>query len=929
MKIQDILDALTAESLLVGYVNIDTNQVISGLPRTSSSLVQQDDIFICISGFQADGHQFAAKAVMHGASLVIHEKSIEANLPGIGVKNSRKAAAILAKLYYHNPSSKFKLIGVTGTNGKTTITTLISQLLTAQEKKVGLIGTLGYSILGVHYPSNRTTPDIMDLNRIFSDMVSAGCEYVVMEVSSHALALERVYGLEFDFSIFTNLSRDHLDFHQDMESYAQAKFLLFEYLLKNNGHALINIDDSYGLTFYKKIHTNCSSISFVEGDFKISNIHQNLDISEFTLIHENQNTTIKSTLLGKFNIMNVAMAIATTHMILPQTSWEELSAIAEVLKPPVGRLEAVINHQHVGVFVDYAHTPDALENVLNTLQELKPHRLLCLIGSGGDRDKGKRPEMGKVAVSHADITIFTDDNPRSESPVQIIRDMVADLDPFDSFWIIRNRKIAIESILHLAQPGDIVLLAGKGHETYQEINGEKQHFDDREIADAYLKAELISDDSILALPIDPLMLEFVYGTKINLLEKDTVLTSISTDSRKIGNNALFFAIKGDNFDGHTYVEDVLRDTSCYAVVSTHPAKHEQAILVEDTVKALGLLAEKYLSLFRVKKIALTGSVGKTTTKEFIFNIMNIHGSTLKTLANENNYIGLPKTIFRVQPNHKFAVLELGTNHSGEIQMLADICHPDIGIITNIGPSHLEFFDNEDGVFQEKIFLFKRHLEALIYPGDDVRFASYMGKGISFGLEPHNTYHLKEVSGMGNETHIKINNESYQYASPVPFYAMNVLIAVAVGKLLGFSETSIQKGLNNNIDLGWRMKVQESGKRKLILDCYNANPMSMLAALEYWVLVEPKRPHIAILGDMLELGDRTDSYHQQVSNYLKMKHLDVIITVGEKAKLYGGDSHFQNVDLLIESGILQSLDPEAIILLKASHGIHLEKLIGRL
>jgi UDP-N-acetylmuramoyl-tripeptide--D-alanyl-D-alanine ligase len=218
---------------------------------------------------------------------------------------------------------------------------------------------------------------------------------------------------------------------------------------------------------------------------------------------------------------------------------------------------------------------------------------------------------------------------------------------------------------------------------------------------------------------------------------------------------------------------------------------------------------------------------------------------------------------------------------------------------------------------------------MIYPGDDSRFAKYSKKGISFGKKPHNTYQLKEVAGNDNETVIRINNESYRVATSITYFAINATIAVVVGKVLGFSENSIQKGLATKVDLGWRMKVQVSGDRKLVLDCYNANPVSMLAALEYWLQLEPKRPHIAILGDMLELGDHANSYHIQVGSYLKSHYIDNVIAVGEKARLYNGKSHYRDVDMLIESNILQSLDPKAIILLKASHGIHLERLIGRL
>ncbi|HPT71972.1 MAG TPA: UDP-N-acetylmuramoyl-L-alanyl-D-glutamate--2,6-diaminopimelate ligase, partial [Candidatus Cloacimonadota bacterium] len=906
MKIREIIDVFTKHNILVGYNHIKLDKEISGMPQTNSQLIKPGDIFVAISGFTVDGHQFSESAAEQGASLIIHEKFVEGHLPAIGVKDTRKAAALLAKLYYKNPSSKFKLIGVTGTNGKTTITSLIYDFLTSLGHKVGLIGTLGYSINDRHYPSERTTPDIMDLNRIFADMVEAGCEFVVMEVSSHALSLDRVYGIEFDFSIFTNLSRDHLDFHKNMDSYASAKFQLLEYVIKNNGHNLINIDDSYGSTFYRNTQTSSSSISFDQGDFSIRIISQAIEQSRFEMNYRGMTFEFQTTLLGRFNIMNLAMAIASIHLLLPKVPFESIAELAKSLKAPEGRLEAVPNHRNLGIFVDYAHTPDALENVLRTLRELKPNRLFCVVGAGGDRDKGKRPEMGRVAVSNADVTIFTNDNPRSENPVQIIRDIVDRVDPLDKYWVIRDRRIAIESAIHLAQSGDIILLAGKGHENYQEIKGVKHHFDDFEIAENALTLNDNPSEENLAIPIDPLMLDLLYRSKLKNSEHESVLTSVSTDSRSIKDHSLFFAIKGENFDGHSYLDEVLAKDGSFAIVSMPGTNHYNTIQVSDTVIAMGLLARKYLSLFNIKKIALTGSVGKTTTKEFIYNVVKQHGLTLKTLANENNHIGLPKTIFRIQPTHAYAVLELGTNHFGEIKHLADICQPHIGIITNIGPSHLEFLEDEDGVFREKTALFNRKLEAIIYPGDDSRFTIYKDKGISFGLGSQNTYQLKEIITREGKNFIQVNGVQYEIPTPIPYYALNATIAVALGKVLGFSDDSIQKGISEDIDLGWRMKMQESNGRKLIADCYNANPTSMLAALKYFLEIEPGKPHVAILGDMLELGEKSDEYHKEIGAFLKTHRIKDIIAVGEKSKFFESVHHFDNVDQVLDSGILESL-----------------------
>ncbi len=916
----DIINVLTEARLFIREVNENTISTFTKL-ETDSRKISRNDVFVCIKGFEYDGHLFAPKALENGADLFIVRHVLPFNKPQIVVTDSRHAAAILARLFFDDPTSKFKLIGITGTNGKTTVANITEKILLMNNISTGLIGTLGYYINGQHFVTDRTTPDIIDLNRIFAKMVKAGVDVVVMEVSSHSLALGRVYGLHFAIGLFTNLTQDHLDFHIDLEHYAESKFILFEYVQENNGISIINIDDFYGNKFFDNIHTKKIGISYEKSDFKFTILNQSIKGSNFNL----QDTQFSTNLIGKFNIFNVAAAIALIKNVAPRISDDQIKEALNNIQPVKGRLQRVECYKDFGVYVDYAHTPDALRNVLATLKSLPHRRLLCVFGAGGARDKSKRPKMLNNVLSYADFCIITNDNPRSEKPEAIIRDIINNVDLNEKFWIIRDRKTAIKTMIQAAQPGDLVLLAGKGHETYQEINGVKTCFDDIEVA-ASVDAT-VNDPEDLTFPIDPLMLKILYNNDINISEEH-ILKQISTDSRNIGDNQLFFALAGDNFDGHNYVTEVLKNNSCWAVVNKDfPHEHPHLIKVEDTLRAYGQLAAKYRFNFSAKIIAITGSIGKTTTKEYLTNILAQAANTLSTYGNENNLIGLPKTIFKLRADHEYAVVELGTNQFGEIKLLTEIASPDIGIITAIGPSHLEFLLNEENVFKEKSALFNVEGMVRFFPADDHRFSEF--DGITFGSNKSAVYHIESIKNVNDSTEFLINDLKFSIPTPYQKFTLNALIAIAVCRELGIPASEIQTGLQVPFSVAHRMEITKSKNRELLLDCYNANPDSMQAAIDFWASHKVEKPHVAILGDMLELGEQSSRYHLQIAAQLSKKNYYKLIAVGSKSKLFNADLHFDNIESLLKSDALHDLPENAVILLKASHSIHLEKIIERL
>ncbi len=928
INIKNILSIFAEYKVLDQGIKLDSLTFdFSGKIQTNSSQVGKGDVFVCIKGFSRDGHDFAEQVIKQNPALLIVERELALDYPQIQVNNARRATALLAKLFYDNPSGKFTLIGVTGTNGKTTTTKLIEQLLLQSGKKTGLIGTLGYCINGVQYESERTTPDILDLNAIFLKMLAEKVEVVVMEVSSHSLALDRVFGLMFDIAVFTNLSRDHLDFHKDLQDYADWKFELFKYNQENKGIAFINIDDVCGAGFYKQISGKKVSLSFInEADVTIENCSLELNKTRFALRRGTKLEEFETSLTGKYNVMNLTSAILVVEEVL-KNSMHSLQGLVKNLTSVEGRMQSIENELGLGIFVDYAHTPDALENVLQTLHQIKTKRIICLLGAGGDRDKGKRPQMTDIALKYADICCITSDNPRSENPADIIRDMTGHLNDVKKIVIIENRKTAIETVIAMANAEDIVLLAGKGQETYQEIKGIKHPFDDRLIAaEACRNYESLRLRDGLKVPLDPQMLGYIFRQSIVSWSEE--LNFITTDSRDIKSKSLFIALKGERFDGHAYIESVLKDESIWVIAEeSYQTDNPRVIKVKDTVVAYNVLASYYLNYFDLYRVALTGSVGKTTSKEYIYNVLQELGVTHKTKENENNLIGLPKTIFGLNFMHRVAIFELGTNHFGEIAQLAATCEPDIGIITNIGPSHLEFFGTLEGVLKEKINLALRSKMALI-PGDDPLFVNYKKWFKSFGFEKDNDYVLERLEKKSEGQIFSVNRTTYHINNDIDFHVLSAAMAVITGKLLGLSETAIQKGLNRNLELNNRLDIRRNKQQIIIFDCYNANPTSMLAALDYWEQYLPDRPHIAILGDMLELGEKSFDYHHQVWERLVEMDNKFVISVGSYSEAYDADIHFPHVDKLLESDIFASFPETAVILLKASHGIHLEKLTGR-
>ena len=477
MKLRELLENI---EILDTNVSLDTE---IGSVYYDSRKVTEGSLFVAVTGFASDGNRFIPMALSKGAAVVVTARKPEGDVPCVLVENDRLALALIGTNLYGNPARSMTLIGVTGTNGKTSTTLLLKQVL---EKtlgaKVGLIGTMSNLIGDEELPTERTTPESLELQELFAKMRDAGCTHVVMEVSSHALTLHRVGGVHFDVAAFTNLTEDHLDFHKTMDAYCDAKAELFARCDK----AVINVDDNYAPRMLEKAECDVLRTSAYDADLYAKDAVLHAEGVSFTAVCGGETVAVELPIPGKFTVYNALSVLGIARQL--GISLAECAEALKNVQGVKGRMEVVPTPgKNYSVLIDYSHTPDALENVISSVQDFCQGRVITVFGCGGDRDPIKRPIMGEIGVKLSDIAVITSDNPRTEVPEKIIEDIVAGVkDEYGMYKVVCDRRAAIRYAMDIAEKDDIIILAGKGHETYQEINGVKYHLDEREEVAAHL-----------------------------------------------------------------------------------------------------------------------------------------------------------------------------------------------------------------------------------------------------------------------------------------------------------------------------------------------------------------------------------------------------------------------------------------------------------
>lgn len=909
-------------------------------------------IFVAIAGGRHDGHDYV-DAVQAGVVVVERGVAVQPGVVRIHVADTRLALAQLSAGLYGQPAEQLPVVGITGTNGKTTIVSACEGAMRALGRSGGRIGTLGAVWKEEVRATGLTTPEAPELHRTLADMRAAGVEAAFVEVSSIALDQRRVDALPFHAVVFTNLSRDHLDFHGDMESYAAAKAQLFEASrLRAAGRgvrAVLCGDDPawarmkppedrwlYGF----EAHNDVRIV-----DLSLSDRGQRLRV---VVPDQVEPIEVETQLVGRFNALNAVGALCALR--LSGLRWEEAArGLSEVAGVP-GRLQRVPVDQERGpcVFVDYAHTPDALAAALQALRPLVPAEqvLTVVFGCGGDRDAGKRPEMGRVAVAHADRVILTSDNPRTEDPEAILDAIEAGLPASPGVQVDRlaDRHRAIAAAI--ATRG-VVLIAGKGHEDYQEIHGNKLHFDDVEVAAQALSepaaapgvfgaAELAraTGGSVLAAPKAPHAL------------RGTVLT----DTRVDLGGAWFLAIAGDRFDGHRYLDAAAERGAIGAVVSRIPEGFDlQAwgrglVLVDDTLAAMADLGRAVARCVHRPIVGITGSSGKTTTRALTACALSGGGLQVhQTVGNLNNHLGVPMTLLATPAEAEVLVVEMGTSGPGEIEHLAKIGLPTHRVIVNVGPAHLLELGGLDGVAVEKGALFgtARPGDVLLVNLDDPRVADWVvrhpgGSSVmTWGQHPDADIRLGSVQldaeALTTTVLWRVAGHPTIVRAVLPafglHFATNATAALATAVGLGLDPDACAEGLETYEPVGMRQRMERvEGGALALNDAYNANPASVRTALD--TLAAMGGLGIAALGDMLELGEHEHSLHREVLEHATGLGLARILVVGPAMRraAVGLDVEVFDDPTLAGEALRGHLTPEHRLLVKGSRGMAMERIL---
>ncbi len=980
-----------------------------------SRKVRQGSLFVAISGHKCRGSDFIEQALRRGASAAVVPQEELAELdtlvppgfPLIPVDDTRFFAGMAAAELHGHPSKHLKLIGITGTNGKTTITWLLESIFGEAGMSPGVIGTITNRFSGSEMPSALTTPDSVTLQKSLAKMRESGADSCLLEVSSHALKQQRVAGCHFKAALFTNLSRDHLDYHKDMEDYFQAKKLLFTRYKPE--YTIINIDDPYGRRLAHELEAEGMeplTFGIDRGDIRASSIHIDLHGIRALIETPSGQVQISSRLVGAHNLSNILAASAVSFCldIAPDAISKGIHAVESV----PGRLEPVENEYGLKIFVDYAHTPDALEKVIKSLVGLTPGRVVTVAGCGGDRDRGKRPLMAEVAAGLSSETIFTSDNPRTEEPVSILMDMAEGIDPIrcrSRVRVIPDRYAAIESAVKNIDKDDCLLIAGKGHEDYQLVGDKRLHFDDREAvqaacaslakgagpvasvyagADSHLYPVLrLSDVSAGAEAIN------VYGNS------DRHFRALSTDTRKLGHGELFWALRGENFNGNRFVPSALEAGASGAVMDEQALEYLDPeglsekygaciIVVKDTLRSLGRFASFYRKRMGFRVAGITGSCGKTSTRALVSQVASTMYPAAATMGNFNNLIGLPLSMISAPPGTVWGVFEMGMNQRGEMKRLCEISSPDVGIITNIREAHLEGLGTVEAIAAEKWELWKalpahgtavlnlddslvvrgalQHLKCARIIGWSMKTGGmsdmlkqtseiYEGTSLERAAELADTVvtcdSWKPV-GSGTEVVCTVSSREGESRRlvinlPLPGEANvhNALAAVAAGVAMNIPLDQIAEGLENAAGVPGRLEYARLANGWIIIaDFYNANPASMEAALSTLAVYAGRRRKVAVLGDMLELGERSAELHRRLGASAVEAGVDLLLAAGEFAQEIARGAcdagmpaagirtfpHTEDLCEWLRDRAVTLLPDDGAMLVKGSRGMRLERAV---
>ena len=859
----------------------------------NSEKIKKKFIFFAIQGTKFNGNNFINDAIRKGATIIVSNKfktGFNKDILYIKVNDPRLSLSNFANQYYNKKPNN--IIAVTGTNGKSSIVNFYYQILKLNKKKVASIGTLGVKSNFVKFKIDNTTADTITINKLLSNLKNKKVENVILEASSHGLHQKRLHGIKFNTSIFTNLSRDHLDYHKNYKNYFNSKLILFNELTKKNGNLIFD-SDLKNTQIFKKIakrkKLNLFSIGHSDSSLKIISTNTLNNFQHVKFSYQNKIYQFKTNLIGKIQIMNLMMAIAAA--IQSNLKINNIVKKLQYVKPVTGRLEVIGKTKNNSIVIlDYAHTPDALKICIENIKEHYSSRKINIVfGCGGDRDEEKRQIMGKIANKLCNFIYVTDDNPRTENPKKIRSSIKKSILP-SKMIEIPSRKLAIRKAVLDSKSDDVLIIAGKGHETIQEYS-KKKKFSDKDIIkkSINLKNRYLSQDWKLNI-----LKEIIKNKELDRLKN----LKISTNSKKKNKGKIFIGIKGKSLDGNDFVDEALKNGSKLAIIQNKKGNSKKKIKVKNTLNLLTELSKKVRVSSKACNIAITGSSGKTSLKELLGQSLKNNYPTVFSKNSYNNKFGLPFSLLNLKKNTLYGVFEIGMDKKGEIDYLSKIIKPDIGIITNISYAHAINFNSLFDIAKAKSEIINNiKSNGTIVLNRDDKFYKYFCKIakknkikiLSFGKNRNSNIKLFKIKKNKNYLilFVKVNSKVYDFKikNTLLPYIDNILASIAVLKSL-----LIIDKINNNFFLEYKIPNGRGNLKRITIDkkkinildeSYNSNPLSLKFSLNKFnnINTDTKKKFI-LLGDMLELGKFSKKLHSDAAKDINKVKFNKLFVYGK-------------------------------------------------
>ena len=866
--------------------------------KFNSKTCKLNDIFFAINGNHSKGNNYIDDAINNGAKIIISNLKFEGfdkkRVLFINHKNPRKLLSEVSSRYYKLKPKN--IIAVTGTNGKTSVANFYEQILSISNKKVASIGTLGVFSKKLKLKTNNTTLDPVSIHRILYKLKKLKIDNVILEASSHGLKQYRLNNIQFKSGIFTNLSRDHIDYHKTFKDYFNSKLKLFNELLSYKGNMIFdnNIKESSILNKISKKknlkkYTLGNSKSFINiRDIKQINEKKKID---FTI--NKKNYSIETSLIGDIQIKNLMFAIVAAF--LSGMKINNIIKSIHKIKTIRGRLEKVGNLKNKArVILDYAHTPHALKTLLLDIRKEFPLSKVSLIfGCGGNRDKEKRSMMGTIARKYSNNIYLTDDNPRFENP-ELIRNEVKKGFKSKKYFEIPSRAKAINTAVQKLNSGDVLIVAGKGHENYQEYKKKIFFSDKTEILKAIKKKNRNLSSSIKTNIINEVL-------GYNIINKKKILKSASINSKKITKDSIFFGVKGENFDGNKFAVEAIKNGAVLAITN-RKIKNPKAIFYKKPLKLFNNINSALRKSTNINTIAITGSAGKTSVKELTGFCLKKLEKTYFSKNSLNNKYGVPLSIFNTPESAKFAVLEVGMDKKGEIDFLTKLIRPNLGLITNISYAHIKNFNNLNQIAKAKSEIINNIISnGTMIINMDEKYYNYFIK-----ISKINNLKIVKFSKVSKKADIVFHSQrkykknfiinikikgimkSFLVPKNLSSYIDNILATVSILSVYFdikkinqnlFSDFYIPKSRGSLINL-------KKGKKKLTIidESYNSNPLSLKFALErYDDLYKKNGKKFLLIGDMLELGKYSRKLHIKIAKYINKSKINKIYVYGKQIK----------------------------------------------